>query len=284
MQHNIEEKIGVPFEIIGVDNSKSSYSIFSAYNEGVSRSMFDIVCFIHEDIHFHTDGWGLKIMEHLSDPRAGIIGVCGCTTLSKIPAPWSLFNPYKYIIQSSPTRRNPTLQQTGFASNEVKKEVLAVDGVFMCAKKSLFQKIHFDEDTFSGYHSYDIDICLQAHEAGFCNYSVRDILIEHYSKGFHSKDWIVNSMTLSNKWSAQLPMSLNPVSTEVLSKMEYSYMTVNFAKYMIRAGYSNTDCTQTITKFLQHHVDSEKRAFVRGIYYKVLLVRLYKRPLSFFQV
>lgn len=283
MQHNIEEKIGVPYEIIGVDNSKNTYSIFSAYNEGVSKSRFDIVCFIHEDIHFHTNGWGLKILEHLRDPHAGIIGVCGCATLSKIPAPWSLFNPFKYIVQSSPTRRNPKLQQTGFTGNENKQEVLAVDGVFMCARKALFQKIRFDEETFSGYHSYDIDICLQARVAGYSNYSVNDILIEHYSKGFHSKDWIINSMTLSDKWSRQLPMSLNPVSAASLSKMEYKYMTVNFAKYMIRAGYSNAECTRTIAKYLQHHDGSQQRAFIRKIAFKVFLVRLNKRPLSFFQ-
>ena len=281
LQKNIEETVGVPFEIIEMDNSKNNYSIFSAYNEGVARSKYDLICFIHEDILFHTSNWGIKIVTHLSDPLTGIIGVCGCTTILKIPSPWSLYDPSMYILQSTPSQRKQKLQQSGFNLNSAKKEVIAVDGVFMCAKKELFQKISFDEASFKGYHSYDIDICLQAHMAGYKNYSVNDVLIEHFSKGSHNLGWINNSLNLSDKWSAQLPISLNKVSTEMLVKTEYKYMTVNFAKYMIRAGFSNAECTRIITKYLQHHEHSESKGFVRNIYFKILLVRLYKKPLSF---
>ncbi|HET9570435.1 MAG TPA: glycosyltransferase [Bacteroidales bacterium] len=282
LQKNIEEKIGVPYEIIGMDNSENKYSIFSAYNEGVAKSKYDIICFIHEDVFFHTTNWGLKVLDYLSDSSTGIIGICGCATLSKIPSPWSLYEPYKYIIQSTPSGRKQELQQSGFDNSIEKKEVIAVDGVFMCARKDLFQKIRFDEEAFNGYHSYDIDICLQARMAGYKNYFVNDILIEHFSKGYHSKGWIINSMTLTDKWIAQLPISLNPVSSDLLKKMEYNYMTVNFAKYLIRAGYSNVECTRLIAKFLHHHAHSDSKSFICKIYLKTLWVRLLKKPLSFF--
>jgi hypothetical protein len=280
MRKNIEEKIGVPFEIIGIDNSNNTYSIFSAYNEGIERSSYELVCFIHEDILFHTTDWGLRLQSHLKDPKTGIVGVCGCTTLSKIPGPWSLYNPYKYILQSSPAQRKPELQKSGFVEQNERKEVLAIDGVFMCARKELFEKICFDSKNFSGYHSYDIDICLQAFLAGYKNYAVNDILIEHFSRGHHSRSWIENSMKLTDKWGSQLPISLNQASMKQLTEMEYQYMTVNFAKYMIRAGFTNKECTQVVGKYLQHHEKSKKRLFLRKIAWKIVWMRILKKPFS----
>jgi len=282
LQINIEEKIGVPFEIIRIDNSNNTYSIFSAYNEGVAKSNFDTLCFMHEDVLVHTENWGTIIINHLKNTTTGIIGVCGCSTISRIPSPWSLFNHYKYFLQSTPTQRKKELQQIGVDPSTTEKEALAVDGVFMCARKSIFQNIHFDDNSFSGYHSYDIDICLQAYMAGYKNYFINDVLIEHFSKGHHNKGWIINSMTLCDKWYAHLPISLTPVSNELLIKTEYRYMTDNFVKYMIRAGYTNMECSKIVLKYLGHHPDSEQKKFIQRINLKVLLVRLTKKPLSFF--
>ena len=34
---NLQDTVGVPFEVIQIDNSKNKHSIFSAYNLGASR-------------------------------------------------------------------------------------------------------------------------------------------------------------------------------------------------------------------------------------------------------
>ena len=46
LKDNIENTVGVVHEIICIDNSKSQYDIFSAYNEGVKRSQyhFSVLC------------------------------------------------------------------------------------------------------------------------------------------------------------------------------------------------------------------------------------------------
>lgn len=282
LQQNVEEKIGVPFEIISLDNSNNNYSIFSAYNEGISKSKYETLCFMHEDVLLHTSDWGLSIIRHLDMPSVGIIGVCGCTTLAKIPSPWSLYEHYMYLLQSTPTRKKHQLLQSGFDKSPDLKPVLVVDGVFMAAKKSLFEKIRFDETSFSGYHAYDIDICLQAHTLGYKNFAINDILIEHFSKGYHNKGWVINAMALSDKWKDHLPLSLQPFSTAQLNIIEYRYMTSNFVKYMIRAGYTNRECTRTIAKYLEHQECIDRQRFIRTIYLKTLLVRLFKKPLSFF--
>ena len=50
LKDNIENTVGVVHEIICIDNSKSQYDIFSAYNEGVKRSQYPLLCFMHADI------------------------------------------------------------------------------------------------------------------------------------------------------------------------------------------------------------------------------------------
>ena len=47
LKDNIENTVGVVHEIICIDNSKSQYDIFSAYNEGVKRSQYPLLCFMH---------------------------------------------------------------------------------------------------------------------------------------------------------------------------------------------------------------------------------------------
>jgi len=282
LEANIKEKIGVPFEIIGIDNSANSYSIFRAYNEGISKSKFDILCFMHEDILFHTQDWGLKIASHLSASNVGIVGICGGSTLSKVPASWSLYDQKKYILQSSPQGGSSVLHNTGQDTHSTSAEVLVLDGVFLCANKSLFQKIHFDEVTFSGFHSYDLDICVQSYLAGYKNYAINDVLIEHFSNGHHNKQWVINSMKLSDKWSTILPLSVNPTLPENREAVEFTYMTGHFAKCLIRAGYDNEKCLQIITSYLNHHPKAEEKAYIRKVFLRILLVRLSKKPKSFF--
>lgn len=282
LEANIREKIGVPYEVIGIDNSRNQYSIFSAYNEGIARSSFDILCFMHEDILFHTCDWGQKIRTHLNKPDVGIIGICGGSTFTKVPASWSLYDQKMFILQSNARRSKPVLHNTGHDGQSTSKSALVLDGVFLCANKSLFQSIRFDDVTFSGFHAYDLDICIQAYLAGYKNYAINDVLIEHFSNGHHNKQWILNTMMLSDKWRTHLPITLNPALLGHMEKVEFRYMTGHFAKCLIRAGYKNEECLQIITNYLNHHPLSQEKAFRRKVLLNVLLVRLSKKPQTLF--
>lgn len=57
LKDNFEESIGVPYELIVVNNSKNEYSILTAYNMGVERSSYPYLCFIHEDVMFRSMFW-----------------------------------------------------------------------------------------------------------------------------------------------------------------------------------------------------------------------------------
>lgn len=54
---NIELTIGVPYEIIAIENNKGEFGICKAYNDGASKAKYDIFCFMHEDISFETQNW-----------------------------------------------------------------------------------------------------------------------------------------------------------------------------------------------------------------------------------
>ena len=86
---NIMDSVGVEVELITIDNSENKYSIFKAYNLGVQRSKYNNLCFLHEDVCFHSDDWGQKILQHLQIPDMGICGVAGRDFVSRVPAAWN---------------------------------------------------------------------------------------------------------------------------------------------------------------------------------------------------
>ena len=80
---NITQTVGVPFELIRIDNSKNTYSICQAYNIGAARSLFDHLCFIHEDVKFVIENWGFVVANLLKDEAIGLVGVAGGKYKSK---------------------------------------------------------------------------------------------------------------------------------------------------------------------------------------------------------
>ena len=89
LSKNIELTINVPYEIILIDNSRNKHSIFSAYNEGISRAKYPYLCFIHEDVIFRNNNWGKLLCNAFeSDSKIGMIGVIGSAVLFDIIYGW----------------------------------------------------------------------------------------------------------------------------------------------------------------------------------------------------
>lgn len=79
LKRNISETIGVDYEIVHIDNSKNQYTIFQAYNVGVQRAKGDYLCFMHEDVIYHSQGWGGVVQKCLEQDFVGALGVVGST-------------------------------------------------------------------------------------------------------------------------------------------------------------------------------------------------------------
>jgi len=212
LQRNIKETIGCPYEIIVIDNSNNDYSIFSAYNRGIIDSKGDILCFMHEDIVFHSANWGLAVEKHLANVTIGLVGVFGshfmpsCFPIVYWENPCSgallqgrIDNHGNYKVQ--------TLQR--FDSSQGKSHVLDVailDGLWFCGKRELFNMIAFDQNTFDGFHCYDLDICMQVHSNKKRTVVVDDVFLEHKSTGYTNDSFFSQLSLWYKKWEQQLPI------------------------------------------------------------------------------
>ena len=149
LKSNIAATVGVQYETVVIDNSKHDHSIFSAYNEGIRRASYDYLCFMHEDIWYHSIDWGKSVVSHLSEPQTGLIGLAGSYYLLPVPAPWFKAKPYvKNLIQSDLSGSRAPKHYTITED----KEVVCVDGFWFCGRKNIFEQVAFDEKSFDNFH------------------------------------------------------------------------------------------------------------------------------------
>lgn len=209
---NVEETIAVDYEFVWIDNSSNQYSIFSAYNKGVELSTGNILCFAHEDIRFHTPGWGKKLIAHLADESVGIAGVFGMQAIAdyedfRVNSPRDVGG----LIQDTQLYRQPKISYAwrNFSKHSkynVVDDCVFVDGLFMASRKELFNEISFDDTTYSGFHLYDFDICMEAIKVGKRVIVCNDILIEHFSEGVFDETFVEVCEVARRKWKSYLPI------------------------------------------------------------------------------
>ena len=209
LKENIASTIGYEYELVVIDNSKNEYSIFSAYNEGVRRAKGDILCFMHEDILYHTQGWGGIVAEYFVQyPQAGLIGVAGTHYMPAMPAAqWDCELSSSSMIQGEFI--NGEYVTTTHLHDEYKANptnVVAVDGLWMCMPRKMFDKVYWDDNSFKGFHCYDTDMGFQVWNAGLEVHVCWDVLIEHKSLGVTNKSFVASCSLLYNKWKNLLPM------------------------------------------------------------------------------
>jgi hypothetical protein len=274
---NISNTVGIVHEIISIDNSANEYSIFSAYNAGFSKSKYPFICFIHEDVLFHTQNWGEKIIHHLQKPKTGIIGLAGGDLATRVPASWSTLMSCVNIVQSDKNGRKPTrnIQLPG-NQKESSRSVVLLDGVMMCMNRDLLKEIHFDEH-FKGFHGYDFDISIQSNLAGYINYVIFDIKLEHFSLGKTDAVYYRNLISIFKKWQMFLPLIGENVSTELNSqipKIEKKRLSKLINK-LARKGFSTEDIIAESTYFAKI-IDSRKE--IQYINLHIFFIRLFNCP------
>ncbi len=240
LKHNINSTIGTEYELVVIDNSQNKYSIFSAYNEGVRRSKYPYLCFMHDDILYHTEGWGRNIMRHFAINEVGAICVAGGHFLPDTPSGWnttriSSFNLIQRIYNGDKYKLE-LWDQKNYMKNPLIAEAVVMDGVWFCIRKSLFLSISFDEITFKGFHCYDMDVSLQIRNSGFSIFIVTDILIEHFSIGSSSIDWINDTIRLYNKWKHSLPQiaGVSLSDNEIIERTELATIIFDLKKEVMR--------------------------------------------------
>ena len=221
LSQNIEDKIGCAYELIVIDNSENQYSIFEAYNKGILISKGDFLCFIHDDILFHTIGWGNILLEIFNENSAiGLIGIAGTKIKTKMPSAWwdcTLDNKSINIIQHFADKtREKERWNLGF-EKENNVEAVVIDGVFMAIRKD--DRIHFSTE-MEGFHNYDLNISLEYKNYGFKIIVTNEILIEHFSFGNIDKSWHESTFKIHEMYSDNLPLIMGDCDFEELKILE----------------------------------------------------------------
>ena len=231
LTENVSRTVGTPFEMILVDNSDNRYSLCAAYNEGVRRAKGDILCFMHDDITLYTRGWGQNVERHFKAPEVGMIGPVG-SHLIPSEGDWRVgYAPYHvlHFIQ-----QNHTLSPyPSYFSEHVRDglrgsltEVATLDGVWFCIPKRLFDEgiIRFDDERFTSFHIYDLDISMQVVQAGKKLYVVDDVLLEHRSQGVYNDSFVTSLSEFLKKWNGLLPVTRGmSIDTEKLAQQASRY-------------------------------------------------------------
>lgn len=265
---NINQTIGIDYEIIIIDNSKNEYSIFSAYNKGVSLSKFPCLCFIHQDVLFKTQDWGINVIEHLKDKQTGLIGVAGGKIMTRIPAHWwALGHGCKHLIQQYNNKKKSGLERTHpFDSN--RQAVILLDGVFLGVRKELFSEIKFDEH-LSGFHGYDQDISVQSVMAGYTNYFITDILLEHLSEGNVNANYYKNLLSIYRKWNQSLPLFSSEIPDNVKDNIEKTEIKL---------------LSQLVRRLAQHGFATSEIIKERNFYLSIINSNAAKRKLNWIRL
>ncbi len=218
---SIARTVGVPYELIGIDNAAGRYGICAAYNEGAARSRYEALCFLHEDLLLLTPGWGQRVLDWLGDPSVGLIGVAGGTVKTRAPAMWytplSAYNRYNLRQHHRDGRVD---HDYGNPGQERISDVVTVDGLWFCCRKAVWSETGFDGKTFPGFHGYDADFSMQVFQKGYRVCVIYDVLVEHLSPGTTGKAWALSAARFAGKWKHHLPASVHPLTPQEADQAE----------------------------------------------------------------
>lgn len=219
LERNIASTIGVPFEFIAFDNRTAHKGLCTVYNECAARARYDLLCFVHEDVRFLTDHWGALLAPQLHQPSTGVIGFAGSILKLRRLTGWNTCNRdlrahYVQHMRGSghPRRINP--------ANEHFSPVVTLDGLCLFVRRDVWAATPFDATTFPGFHCYDLDFSLAVAHSHHTNYVCHTVLVEHFSEGSFSRNWLDAMKQLHEKWAEHLPLCATPLSPTEMERYD----------------------------------------------------------------
>ncbi|MGB8193137.1 MAG: glycosyltransferase [Chitinophagaceae bacterium] len=221
VEKNIDETIGVPWQLILTDNLQLNKGISWVYNQGAQQAQYDIVCFVHEDVLFQTPSWGRTIVSYFeNNPQLGIVGVAGGKYKGRALSGWWNGIPAtdcSNILYVDPQEK-PARAFANPDPSVKSQDVVTVDGVFMCTPKKVWESVKFDESLIDGFHFYDIDFSFRISR----NYQAAvsyEIDILHLTRwGNFGDAWLELALKWHARHKQQLPAMVN--KDFIVSKME----------------------------------------------------------------
>lgn len=194
------------------------YSLPEAYNLGIKyfSENFNIseyiLVFIHHDIEFDTPNWGKILLKHFNSPNndyqiIGVAGVesiySGCWWLDESQKNMNFKEMIGIVNHDNGIRK----WESRYSEPHIGvKPVAVIDGLFMAVDLNNIEHI-FDE-TFKGFHFYDMSFVFPNVLDG-CNVGViTDIRITHKSIGQTNKEWENNKIIFEKIYDEYIPFKI----------------------------------------------------------------------------
>jgi glycosyltransferase involved in cell wall biosynthesis len=234
---NVQHTVGLPYEIIAVDNRQGKYSICEAYNVGAAKAKYEVLCFMHEDILFHTVGWGQVVADILQDATIGVLGITGGRRQVAAPAAWwgcGLELCRENVLNVFPDGHKK--MDLHNPEGQPLIDMAVVDGMWMCSRREVWRHYPFDAATFTDFHFYDVDYCTEIYQHGLRVCVTFDVLLEHHSRGSVNTAWLHNALKYERKRQGQLPFGPAKISAAQSRRIEVKALQ-EFSNRLLQAAF-----------------------------------------------
>ena len=197
---NLRARFGTePHEFVHIADARS---LAEGYNRGLRKSVGDVIILCHDDIEILAEDFTQRLLSRLQ--KYDLLGVAGSTRFVGPKwvnaAPPYIFGQiahfiaaqklYNIVVWGAPARCIPDIQ--------------VMDGVFLAGRRSVFESITFDEETFQRFHLYDIDFTARASRAGFRLAVCNDLMLIHSSSGKFDEAWRADAYKFMAKHSGHI--------------------------------------------------------------------------------
>ncbi|MDK2122905.1 glycosyltransferase [Parachitinimonas caeni] len=190
---------GFDHEIIGIHDARS---LCEGYNRGFAQSRGELLIFSHDDVEIFDADFAPRLLRHLA--QYDIIGVAGTSHL--VGPAWAAAGfPHLHgtVVHKRPQDADYLVCVFGADSNPA-ENIEALDGFFIACRRSVFERVRFDEATFDGFHLYDVDFSFSAAQAGLRVAVANDLLMLHQSYGAYDEKWQHYADRFLAKWQSTL--------------------------------------------------------------------------------
>lgn len=219
LRRNAVDTAGEALEWIVWDNRGRNAGLCEVYNRCAARASGEYLCFVHEDVRFLTEGWGERLAAGLCEPDCGAVGFAGSVLKLLRTTAWrqGVGDMRANYVQRQGRRRHLHAIDSGCGDFS---PVVTLDGMLLAVRRDVWERVPFDETSYGGFHGYDLDFTTAVAAAGYRNRVCHTVLIEHFSTGNFSYDWLATLDVYHRKWADRLPLSTEPLPAGRLADLD----------------------------------------------------------------
>jgi len=178
----------------------------AVYNDALRRAEGEYVALVHDDVSFErAPEWATRLAGVLErHVEYSVLGVAGASILQDSGC-WLHEQVSAGHIYH---RRAGRIELTRFAAPHRRPlPAAALDGVFLFARTADVRELVLDEQTFDGFHFYDMELAMQARARGLRLAVTGEVDLIHESTGSFGPAWERDRRKFAARYAERLPAS-----------------------------------------------------------------------------